>query len=255
MKALDLYKKLPKKNCGKCSLKACLPFAISVIKGDTPLDECLLLSPEEIDIMKPSLVSGDWREELILKLCDEIKTLNLARIAPGIGAEMQGSDLRLSCFGREFFVSPDGGIKTEAKTTAWIRILILHYIRTAGKEDLTGRWVSYRELKAGMVKHSSFVRECEEPLRELFQKDFEKVVAVLVRLGAHMCEGFPTEHAWVLSLLPKVPVAVLYWPDEEEFPARMTVLFDSTADKYLDVESLMFLIEELVKNIGSLVSC
>lgn len=250
MKALDLYKKLPKKNCGKCSLKACMPFAISVIKGDTPLDECPLLSPEEIDILKPSLVSGDWREELVLKLSDEIQTLNLTDIAPGIGAEMQGRDLRISCFGREFFVSPDGGIKTEARTTPWIRILILHYIRTAGKEDLTGRWVSYQELKAGMVKYSSFVRECEEPLRELFQRDLEKAEAALMRLGAAKGGGFPTKDAWVIYLLPKVPVAILYWPDEEEFPARMTVLFDSTADKYLDVESLMFLIEGLAKNIG-----
>jgi len=250
MKALDLYKKLPKKNCGKCSLKACMPFAISVIKGDTPLDECPLLSPEELDILKPSLVSGDWREELIRKLGEEVQTLNLADIAPGIGAEMQGSDLKLSCFGREFFVSHEGVIKTEGSMTPWIRILILHYIRTAGKEALTGRWVSYRELKAGMVKHSSFVRECEEPLLGLFQTDFEKSVAALKRLGATRGDGFPTEDAWVIYLLPRVPVAILYWPDEEEFPARITILFDSTADKFLDVESIMFLVEGLVKNVG-----
>jgi hypothetical protein len=220
-----------------------------VIKGDTPLDECPLLSPEEIDILRPSLVSGDWREELILKLSEEIKTLNLEDIAPGIGAEMRGSDLKLVCFGREFSVSPEGAIKTEGRTTPWIRILILHYIRTAGKEALTGRWVSYSELRAGMVKHSSFVRECEEPLLKLFRADFEKSAAALLRLGACRGEGFPTKDAWVLSLLPKVPVAILYWPDEEEFPSRIKVLFDSTADKYLDVESLMFLIEGLVKNI------
>lgn len=249
MKALDLYKKLPKKNCGRCSLKACMPFAISVIKGDTPLDECPLLSPEEIDILKPALVSGDWREELILKLSAEITMLNLADIAPGIGAEMQGGDLNLLCFGRKFIVSPEGSIKTEGSMTPWIRILILHYIRTAGKEDLTGRWVSYSELRAGMVKHSSFVRECEEPLLELFRADFEKSSSALTRLGAGRAEGFPTRDAWVLYLLPKVPVAILYWPDDEEFPARLKVLFDSTADQFLDVESIMFLVEGLVKNI------
>ncbi|MBA4372357.1 MAG: hypothetical protein C0402_05795 [Thermodesulfovibrio sp.] len=249
MKALDLYKKLPKKNCGKCSLKACMPFAISVIKGDTPLEECPLLLPEEINLLKPSLVQGDWREELILKLSAEIKTLDLAVIAPGIGAEMQGSDLKLLCFGREFFITPEGTIKTEGIMTPWIRILILHYIRTAGKDELSGRWVSYSELKAGMVKHSSFVRECEEPLLELFRNDFEKSVTALQRLEATKGKGFPTEDAWTLYLLPKVPMAILYWPDEEEFPARLKVLFDSTADTFLDVESIMFLVEGLVKNI------
>ena len=248
MKALDLYKKLPKTNCGRCSLKACMPFAISVIKGDTDISECPLLSPEEIDIIKPSLVQGDWREELILKLGEEIKTLDIKDIAPGIGADMLGDEMKLRCFGREFFISPDGSIRTGGRTTPWIKILILHYIRTGGRSKLTGKWVSYAELKAGMIKASSFLRECETPLLELFSRDEAKAVSVLTRIGAVRAEGFPTRAAWVIYLLPKVPVAILYWPEDEEFPSRIRVLFDSTVDHYLDVESIMFLVEGLVKN-------
>jgi len=248
MKALDLYRKLPRTNCGKCSLKACLPFAISVIKGDTDLAECPILLPEEIDILRPSLVQGDWREELVLKLSEEVSHLDLKEIAPGIGAEMSGDELKLLCFGREFTIAPDGAISTHGAMTPWIRILILHYIRTGGRSALTGKWVSYAELKAGMVKHSSFVRECEEPLLQLFGRGQEKAANVLLRMGAVRGEGFPTESSWVIYLLPKVPVAVLYWPDEEEFPARIRILFDSTADHYLDVESIMFLTEGLMKN-------
>lgn len=248
MKALDLYKKLPKKNCGKCSLKACMPFAISVIKGDTPLEECPLLPPEEIALLKPSLVQGDWREELILKLSEEVSHLNLADIAPGIGAAMDGDDLKLLCFGREFTVTSAGGISAAGAMTPWIRILILHYIRTAGKADLTGKWVTYSALKSGMMKASSFLRECENPMLELFTADPEKAAAALLRMGAQKTAGFPTEDAWILSLLPKVPLAVLHWPAEEEFPARVSVLFDSTADQYLDVESIMFLVEGLIKH-------
>ncbi|MBI5102655.1 MAG: DUF3786 domain-containing protein [Nitrospirae bacterium] len=255
MKALDLYKKLPRANCGRCSLKACMPFAISVIKGDTDISECPLLPPEEIDILRPSLGGGDWREELILKLSEEIKSLDLAEIAPGIGAEMSGDQLRLICFGREFFISPDGAITTEGgRMTPWIRILILHYIRTAGSAPLTGRWASYSELRAGMVKYSSFARECEEPLLGLFNADFQKSAAVLQSMGAAQAGGFPTRDAWVIYLLPKVPVALLYWQEEEEFPSRLKVLFDSTADQYLDVESIMFLVEGLVKNIQMRIS-
>ncbi|MGC2064250.1 MAG: DUF3786 domain-containing protein, partial [Thermodesulfovibrionales bacterium] len=109
--------------------------------------------------------------------------------------------------------------------------------------------VSYSELRAGMVKASSFLRECEDPLLELFRRDYGKTEAALTRLGAGRGEGFPTKDAWVIYLLPKVPVAILHWPDEEEFPARIKVLFDSTADRFLDVESIMFLVEGLVKNV------
>ena len=42
---------------------------------------------------------------------------------------------------------------------------------------------------------------------------------------------------------------LLYWPHDEEFPSKLKILFDATADRFLDVESLTFLIEGLVKNI------
>jgi len=105
-----------------------------------------------------------------------------------------------------------------------------------------------------MVKASSFLREAEDPIKELFESNFERVSAVITGFGAKLSGDFPTQNAWVLFLLPKVPVVILYWPEEDEFPAKVQVLFDQTADKFLDVESLMFLLEGLVKNIKRVLS-
>ena len=249
MNAIELYKKLPKTNCGKCGPRTCLPFALAVIKGDADLSECPFLPEEEVAVLKSSLKTSDWREELIATLREEVATLHLSGIAAGIGGQMRDNALSLTCLGREFLISPEGEIRTTSRITPWIKILLLHYIRTAGSGELSGTWVSYGELKGGMVKTSSFHRECEEPLRELFERDQGKVERILSRLGAERCGGFPTEHAWRLSLLPKIPVAILFWPAEEEFPSRTKILFDSTADRFLDAESLIFLVEGMVKNI------
>ena len=249
MNAIELYKKLPKKNCGKCSLKACMPFALAVIKGDAELSECPLLTGDAITEIRDSLTISDWREELIAKIRKELECIDFSAIAEDIGAEMKDGMLVLECFGRTFKISPSGEIITQGRMTPWIKILILHYIRTAGKGGLTGKYVSYGELKGGMVKASSFLRECEEPFLELFNRDFAKAALVLSRMGENKPEGFPTSHAWQIFLLPKVPITILYWPEEEEFPARVKILFDSSADKFLDAESLIFLVEGLVKNI------
>ena len=249
MNPLELYKKLPKKNCGKCRQKTCMPFALAIIKGDADLSDCPDLTGDEIEALKGSVTASDWREELILKLREEVKAIKFDDIAEGLGVELKDNMLVLQCMGREFSISPDGEITTSGHITPWIKILILHYIRTSGKEKLTGKWVSYSELKAGMVKASSFERDAEIPLRELFDKDLQKVDSVLKRLGAERREDFPTKSAWHLSLLPKVPVMILYWPEEDEFPAKVKILFDSTADKFLDAESLIFLLEGLVKNV------
>jgi hypothetical protein len=47
---------------------------------------------------------------------------------------------------------------------------------------------------------------------------------------------------------------ILYWPSDSEFESKVKVLFDSTADRYLDVESIMFLVEGLVYNIEAAMS-
>jgi hypothetical protein len=247
MNALELYKKLPRKNCGKCRSKTCMPFALSVISGQAGLSDCPLLSAEEIASLEASVVRSDWREELILKLQQELTNIDFARVAPGLGAGMKGDSLVVRCMGREFVLTPEGDLQTQGRMTPWMKILLLHYVRTAGCGPLAGKWTSYAELKGGMVKSSSFLRDCEEPLRELFDRDAAAVEAVLSRLGATRQEGFPTANAWQLFLLPKVPVTILYWPAEEEFPSKVKILFDATADRFLDAESLIFLVEGLVR--------
>lgn len=249
MNPLDLYKKLPRKNCGKCGFKTCMPFALSVITGDAVLADCPLLSEEERKLLESSLSLSDWREDLIRRLREEVEVIDFREVAENIGAELRGDSLSLSCMGREFTISPEGEIGTRDHMTPWIKILLLHYVRTGGKGELTGKWASFGELKSGMVKASSFERDCEEPLKVLFDSDSARVEKTLLRMGAEHRTDFPTGSAWYIRLLPKIPVAILYWPAEEDFPSKVKILFDSSADRFLDAESMIFLVEGLVRNI------
>jgi hypothetical protein len=249
MNAVEIYKKLPKKNCGKCRQKTCMPFAFSLLSGDADLSECPELSEDESVELKGFIRKTDWREELISKLRKEVAAISFPEIAAGLGATIREGNLIIRALGREFAVAPDGEITTQGHNTPWMKILLLHYIRTHGQAELSNRWVSYAELKSGMVKALSFRRECEDPLRELLDQDLGPVGDILRRIGAEERSGFATRNAWHIFLLPKLPVLILYWPKEEEFESRVSMLFDSTADQFLDAESLMFLGEGLINNI------
>ena len=226
-----------------------MPFALSIIKGEAELSDCPLLANSEIDDLKEKITLADWREDLIRSLREKISGLNLREVSRNLGGRIRDDMLIMPCLGREFEISPDGEIQSSGHITPWTKILLLHYINTQGKANLCGKWVSYGELKSGMVKASSFLRDCEDPLKELFDDDMEKTTAALEKLGAVDSSGFPTEHAWELYLLPRMPVIILYWPEEDEFPSKVKILFDQTADRFLDAESIMFLLEGLVKNI------
>jgi hypothetical protein len=254
MNTIELYKKLPKKNCGRCSQKTCMPFALSVIKGDADLSECTLLTEGEIRDLKNSITRSDWQEELVQSLRLKIKDVDLSALTGDLGGDYREGRLFINCLGREFEIFPGGDIQSRGPITQWIRILLLHYINTHGKAALSGKWVSFSQLRSGMVKASSFLREAEDPIKELFNSSLERVSAAIIKLGARPSGDFPTPYAWILYLLPKVPVLILYWPEEDEFPAKVSILFDQTADRFLDVESLMFLLEGLVKNIERVLS-
>jgi hypothetical protein len=226
-----------------------MPFALSLIKGDAELSECPYLPEDKIILLRASITRSDWREDLIRSLRLKLKDIDLATITGDIGGTHRDSKLFIACLGRDFSISSDGEIEAEGHVTPWIKILLLHYISTRGKAELSGKWVSFSELKSGMVKASSFLREGEEPLKELFDSSLEKVSALLGRLGAERSGDFPAPYAWHIFLLPKVPVVILYWPEEDEFPSKVKILFDQTADRFLDVESIIFLLEGFVKNI------
>ncbi|MDH4232261.1 MAG: DUF3786 domain-containing protein [Nitrospirota bacterium] len=240
---------LPKKNCGECRQGKCMPFALALIKGDAELSECPYLNEDAVDELKEKIVHSDWREDLILRLREDVRRIDFREVATQIGADLQNGTLLLKCMGREFAMDSGGEITTKGPVTPWIKILILHYVKTGGSAELGGKWVSFSELKSGMVKSFSFTRECEEPLREMLDGNTQKAALMLECFGAEKQEGFPTSHAWRIVLLPKMPVVILFWPADSEFASKVKILFDSTADRFLDIESIMFLVEGLVYNL------
>lgn len=253
MNPVELYKKLPKTNCGQCRQKACMAFAFALLKGEAGLTECTQLQEKERKEIQPLIKATDWREELITTFKEDVKKINFAKIANKLGAGFRDGKLVIRCFGDDVEIDPGGEIAAHKKLTPWMKMLMLFYIKNgdtpAFPASLSGKWVLHNELRGGMMKHKAFMRECEEPLRELFDRHLERVSALLDEYGAEHPVEFATPNAWLIYLFPRVPVIFLYWPSDDEFDSKVTVRFDSTADSCFDVEQLIFLIEELVKEI------
>jgi len=49
MHVMDVYKRLPRINCGQCGKKTCMAFASEFIKGDLKLSDCTPLNTEEYE--------------------------------------------------------------------------------------------------------------------------------------------------------------------------------------------------------------
>ncbi|MCG6551768.1 MAG: DUF3786 domain-containing protein [Candidatus Magnetominusculus sp. LBB02] len=250
MNTIELYKELPKTNCAACGQKTCMAFAIAVVKGSALLAACPHLNEDTLGRLEGSVTKLDVTEAMFDKLKEETGRLDLRKAAAATGALEGGDGITIKCLGRDYIVRYDGSVDSGAAVSLWIKILLLIYIKTAEHSELSNDWVSFDRLRMGIVKIGAFKKECESPLTEMFIKDYAASVAALRALGAEEVEGQPSNAAWKLYLLPKIPILILYWQSDEEFQPEIKVLFDSTAEKYLDIESLVFLLRELSITLG-----
>lgn len=125
-----------------------------------------------------------------------------------------------------------------AANFAW-RLIALHYLATATGRIPGTDWVSYRELPDGLFYANTITREVEEPLARLFATDPEAFLGAGRRLG-----GSPTDVAdasLVFHPLPHVPIVFALWVEDDEFPAKMKVLYEREGTANLPLQDLRIL--------------
>ncbi|MCX7794557.1 MAG: DUF3786 domain-containing protein [Thermodesulfovibrionales bacterium] len=248
MKELEIYKLLPGKNCRECSPGTCMAFAIKVNREPSLLDECPYMEHEKRNYLRAHLIKSDWRDNLIESLKKEVSRINFNDIAAHLGAGLTEDGLFIRCIGRDYLIKRDGSVIPEVENK-WIKILLLHYIRTGGRGNFTGRWISFSEMRGGLLKASTFQRDCESPLREIFDINPCRILKVFESLGGKNLEGYPADLAITLDLLPKIRTLILYSRADEEFLSSLKILFDAITPEFLDVESIIFLLEGLVHTV------
>lgn len=249
MNPLDIYKKLPGVNCGECPDGTCLAFAVKLSKKERDISECLKIteqSKREIEKMLANVEVIDWKKKMIEELFDEIAKKNFSAIAQGLGAEDEGRTLKIRYLGSDVRVSHTD---VDDDISIWDKLLLLLYIRNSGNKTLSGKWVAFRDLKDGSVKAIGFKHDCEVPLAQVFDADRDGFVEELNSLGAKRVAGFSTKLSYEVFPLPKIPFLVLLWPGDEDFETSCNVLMDSTATEFLDVETLTFLGQALVRRL------
>ncbi|MBI5409955.1 MAG: DUF3786 domain-containing protein [Nitrospirae bacterium] len=260
MNPLDVYKKLPRKNCGKCSAGTCMAFAVQFLRRMVSISECPEIDEQtkkEIEVMLSA--PGDWKERRLLELFQEIfnppgppfikgELGGIAEIAEGIGASVEKDSFKIRYLGKEIMVGPSG---FNEELNIMDKLLILMYIKTAGSKTLTGEWVAFRNLKDGLIRSESFHEACELSLAKMYGKNHEGLLQKMIAMGAQEAKGFSAAHSFIIYPLPKIPFLVLLWPGDEEFEPDCKMLFDSTVTEYIDVEALLYLGMALVRAISS----
>jgi hypothetical protein len=116
------------------------------------------------------------------------------------------------------------------------RIMVLDYLANCKEISLSGQLVSGVQLKAGEFFFRGTHGLELDTLVNAFGKKPEQFENAGLSLGGKSL-GLG-DASFQLPVLPRVPIVYVLWAADEEFSARLSVLFDSTADSHMHLDTL-----------------
>lgn len=123
------------------------------------------------------------------------------------------------------------------------KILILHYLTLASGAPLSGKLIAFQELPEGASYLPTFAKRAIEPLAKYFGGEPERLVEVAKRLGGRKADY--GDAAVTINGFKLVPVTLVLWRGDEEFPPRGNILFDSTIPEYLSTYDITVLCDAI----------
>jgi len=124
------------------------------------------------------------------------------------------------------------------------QVLVLHYLQADLPGPPSGDWVAYREVPGAAFYFAAFVKRAVDPLKKAFGHDLAGLKRAAARLdGAAVGFG---DAGFEFRLFPKVPVRLILYAGDEEFPAEASILFDRSIAGMLSPEDIAWLAGMLV---------
>lgn len=181
------------------------------------------------------------------KLCEDWRLRFLAMDQARLLAMLPGLSqteewLTLRHFGRLYGVSRSGGQivtlpeRIPADSLAALNIYTLFGFVRPGAV-LQGDWVGFERLRDTAPFSAAFRRGILEPLARSFTGHLEALASALAALG-----GAPLGQADLSYQVPAfdcIPLRLLFWEGDEEFPAQANLLFDRSATDFIHGESIV----------------
>lgn len=134
-----------------------------------------------------------------------------------------------------------------------VTLILFHLINSDG-EPLENKWISYADLPGG-----GYSNAMKTYTSDLLEKHFKDDTSKLYE-AAKSLRGEKIDLCGDLSIrfqaFPKVPIALVYWKGNDEFPAsQASFLFDSSAPHHLPSDCYAILCSWLASELISFFDC
>ena len=123
------------------------------------------------------------------------------------------------------------------------KILILHYLILAKGTPFADKLITFKELPEGANYFPSFSKRVIKPLVDHFGNEPHLLIDAAAILGGYKA-GYG-DVAATINAFPYVPITLVLWRGDEEFPPSGSIMFDATISDYLSAEDISVLCQTI----------
>jgi hypothetical protein len=180
-------------------------------------------------------------EETYNDYLSRLAGIDLADAAACLGATMDEGRAVIPFLNRTYRVSKNGIIRDDGQRPQLGTCVILsrYLLMCPLNEPVKMEWASYRDFKDSGPLAAYWANDVEGALGEAFAGRLADLAKAAAQLGGYTPgEEFPYDACYRFDALPKIPMLLLFNDADDEFPAKCTILFQASAEEYLDGECL-----------------
>jgi hypothetical protein len=120
------------------------------------------------------------------------------------------------------------------------QVLLLHYLTgccSSGISKNDGEWISFQDVPDGRFYMDAFIKRAKDPLMKSFGQNPKRLIELTLKAynAAPIDIG---DFSVIVKALPLIPVALVLWEGDDEFPPEGNILFDKTVQSILSAEDI-----------------
>ncbi len=149
----------------------------------------------------------------------------------------------IKSFGIDFFVSPierkvfsniELGRSLLDIKEYFFELSVVWYLVSANNISPSGKWIKPINVNGGQIFFMGTHKLPLDELAELYGNDSEAFIMKAKEFGGRVCNY--ADACVEFYPFPKIPIQLLLWLEDEEFPPRVDLMLDTTCDIHLPTD-------------------
>lgn len=160
----------------------------------------------------------------------------------------------LSVWGQEFRIAPhlltiETMGNSKGHLDEYFHLFAIHYLLKAKVTDIANTWISEKDVVGGTTFFRGPHRIPTHLIADRINNDVEAFKARCEQLNGHLVQM--ADAAYTFEIVPRIPVALLYWCGDDDFPAASIILYDQTIADHLAPDIIYALAVGICRRLGN----